>query len=134
MSLEQTPRSSILPRIVTVDDDPRIINIMKLQLGMTFPDVILFQNPLDVLDYLQSNERDVLITDGMMPQMRGEVLAGIVRQQYPGMGRILVSGTADEHIADKTLFDEVLNKPYRATMLLGAVASAYAKGRLRRNP
>lgn len=134
MSLELDQNKKVLPRIITVDDDPRILMMMKAQLVSFFQDVVMFENPLDVLNYLHSNDRDVLITDGMMPQMRGEVLANEVRRLYPAVGRVLVSGTLKEHVsdADPNLFDSTLAKPYTRQPLLDAINIAYTRGLARR--
>ncbi len=136
MSLEQTPSGIIIPRlkIVTVDDEFMLSKLMEMNLKKAGHSVTPFTNPLDVLMYLKSNIMDLLITDGMMPQMRGEALAGEVSQYYPTMGRLLVSGTVDQHTKNPWLFDAVLKKPYRSQQLRDAVDTAYLNSQSRRKP
>lgn len=136
MSLEHTSSKIVIPRlkIVTVDDEVMLTKLMEMHLKKVGHTVVPFTNPLLLLDHLKINPMDLLITDGMMPQMRGEVLAREVSHLYPSMGRLLVSGTVNQHIQDPDLFDATLQKPYRSQQLLEAVDRAYINSQTRRNP
>jgi DNA-binding NtrC family response regulator len=135
MSLEQS--SGVIvdspKKIVSVDDEVMISKLIEMNLKRAGYTVVPFSNPLLVLEYLKTNPMDILITDGMMPQMRGEDLAQKIRQLYPAMGRLLVSGTVSQHIQDQNLFDATLQKPFRSLQLLDAVDRAYINSQPRRS-
>ena len=65
------------------------------------------------LDILQSREDiDIVVTDHAMPGMNGTELAGRIRQNWPGLPVVLVTGYADlPNGSDPSL--PRLNKPYK---------------------
>ena len=53
---------------------------------------------------------DLVVTDVMMPGMRGDVAAKAIRQDRPGIQAIFISGFADGPSIDRSL--EILEKPF----------------------
>jgi nitrogen-specific signal transduction histidine kinase/ActR/RegA family two-component response regulator len=71
---------------------------------------------------------DVLLTDVVLPQMVGPVLADRLLTERPGLQVVFMSGYAREHLAGVDLRDgaQFLPKPFRPADLAAAVAAALA--------
>jgi FixJ family two-component response regulator len=64
---------------------------------------------------------DILVTDIVMPEMSGLELADRVAGLKEGIPVLFVSGYAEGSLGDGRAGATLLNKPFRATELLGAV-------------
>jgi two-component system cell cycle sensor histidine kinase/response regulator CckA len=53
---------------------------------------------------------DLVLTDVMMPGMRGDAVVQAIRQDRPGIQAILISGFAEGTVIDRSL--EILEKPF----------------------
>jgi CheY-like chemotaxis protein len=84
-------------RILIVDDDTEILDMLKLTLNVWSPDsqIVLASNGLDALVQLQLRDGiqpfDIVLTDYHMPIMNGLELAREIRQKWPGIHIILMS-------------------------------------------
>ena len=67
------------PRVMLVDDDPEIIEIMRIALRRGF-EVVTADNGLDALQRIPDYEPDLFVLDGMMPKMSGFQLLQMLRQ------------------------------------------------------
>lgn len=67
------------PRVMLVDDDPEIIEIMRVALERGF-EVVTADNGLDALRRIPDYEPDLFVLDGMMPKMSGFQLLQMLRQ------------------------------------------------------
>jgi len=115
---EPTPdRSGLRPaRILIVDDDERLARA----LGRVFRDydVVVHVSPLDALQKLAGGERfDVIVSDVMMPAMRGFDLHAEIRRFAPAQADrmvFLTGGCASEADAEalSATGQPVLSKPF----------------------
>ncbi len=75
-----------------VDDDEKILKSLKRGL-MDEPYNALFANSgKEAVEILQQNEVHVLVTDMRMPEMSGLELLKTVKQEYPRIIRMVLSG------------------------------------------
>jgi HD-like signal output (HDOD) protein/ActR/RegA family two-component response regulator len=88
-------------RILFVDDERSILDglrrMLRKQAGqweMEFVD-----SAAEALQKLSAASFDILVTDMKMPEMDGAELLEQVRQRWPDLGRIVLSGHADEAMA-----------------------------------
>ena len=83
-----------MPRILFVDDEPMILNSLRLRFKRKRPDwdCTFAPDALDALDALDSGPFDVIVTDMRMPGMDGATLLGIVRERHPQTFRVVLSG------------------------------------------
>lgn len=133
MSLEKTPSGIVIPklRILHVDDEPRFSMLIKGMLQPVGHTVDTFSNPLVALDSLRANPRDMLITDGTMPELRGEEMAALLRQEQPELAIMLLSADVENHIHNPHLFDHTESKPFRMDALRLAVNRTYINAQKR---
>ncbi|HBG25501.1 MAG: hypothetical protein A2Y10_14550 [Planctomycetes bacterium GWF2_41_51] len=78
--------------ILFVDDDKLILSSLKRGL-IDEPYHLLFaESGKEALSILEKNEVHVIVTDMRMPEMLGLELLKIVKEKYPNMVRIILSG------------------------------------------
>jgi len=82
-------------RIVVVDDDIAVLNSIKRILRRHFH-VVTFSNPLEVEEYVRLNNVDLLLSDEMMPEMRGSELVKRIHSEFPKICKIILSGQAEK--------------------------------------
>ena len=58
-------------RVLVVDDEPGILQFLKLKLKVSGYEVLIANNGLEALEQLQSQDPDLLILDITMPKMDG---------------------------------------------------------------
>ncbi len=78
---------------------------------------------------------DLVVSDVVMPRMRGPEMMDRIHQMYPDLRVIFVSGYADGSIAPSDLQDprvEFMEKPFRPAELLRRVRAVLAPGKLDR--
>jgi CheY-like chemotaxis protein len=103
--------------ILVVDDEELLVELFKDEIEFTFKDATVFiaYNGVEALRILEQEKLDIVLTDGRMPEMNGIELAKVVRDQWPTLPIILLtgnSGVPDESQIDQ-LFDLRLKKPIR---------------------
>jgi DNA-binding NarL/FixJ family response regulator len=80
-------------RILIADDHEIFLDSLSMLIA-TFPDVEVIgncKNALEVLDFLQNQTIDLLVTDYKMPQMSGIELTLQLRQKYPKIKVLMLS-------------------------------------------
>lgn len=106
-------------RILIVDDDPDILNVMTstLQLRDDY-NVLSFSNGNEVLDYLQNHPKeipDLFVLDIWLPDIDGDEIAQILRKNKDTRNRyiILISAVIDaKTVAEEVGADDYLSKPF----------------------
>jgi two-component system, NtrC family, response regulator HupR/HoxA len=78
--------------LLFVDDEIRILRSIERSL-LDEPYTLLFaESGKDALKLLEANEVHVIVTDMRMPEMSGLDLLKIVKEKYPHIVRIVLSG------------------------------------------
>lgn len=90
-------------RVIVVDDDAALVEMLQLGLGALGYDVYTFTQAKDALDAIREmpEDFDVLVTDQVMPVMTGLDLAAEVRDILPRLPFIIVSGYSDNLSSDR---------------------------------
>jgi CheY-like chemotaxis protein len=78
-----------------------IRELYKLVLESAGFTVIAVPNATAAFERLAAQPVDLVITDYQMPEMKGDRLIGIIREQYPGLPTILASGATDVEVVAK---------------------------------
>ena len=109
-------------RILIVDDDVQILGMLKITLKDWCSDcqIVLAGNGLEALRLIEAIEDrtqpfDIILTDYEMPHMNGQDLAQEIRQKWPNIHIILMSGKQlDNNFQEETSseFDGFIRKPF----------------------
>lgn len=84
-------------RLMVVDDEPAIREVMADVLASEGYDVLTAEDGLDALTRLVDPLPDVIISDLRMPRMSGLELLAAVREQFPHVPVIVISGEFGGH-------------------------------------
>ena len=113
-------------RILVVDDDPQLRDVLLRVLSRGGHDVVLAGDGAEALQRLRSGASfDLLVTDVVMPGVDGGELIAAVRDAFPSLRVLTVSGYVGD-LAARKLPDDVawLQKPFTAAQLADAVTAA----------
>jgi signal transduction histidine kinase len=121
------PRGS--ERILVVEDEPTLREIAAAVLADLGYPVTAVGSAEDALNLppAQGLAPQLLITDVVLPGMRGDELASILRTRWEGLRVILTSGYSQERLRAETegeLWSDFLHKPFSASALAHAVRAA----------
>ncbi len=104
-----------MKRILFVDDEPRVLEGIE---NLLFPymddwDMAFTESGEEALELLKDEHFDVIVTDMRMPRMDGATLLHRVKEQYPDVVRIVLSGHSDLEAALRVMpiAHQFLSKP-----------------------
>ena len=119
--------ASIVPlRILIVDDDPLIGELLVTILQSLNYAPTFCSAPLAVLDHLAREVFDVVLTDYHMPEMTGIDLAHQLRLRTP-VPVILMTGVAKDEVVAKMDCSDlalILQKPFDVASVVHAITNA----------
>jgi diguanylate cyclase (GGDEF)-like protein len=112
-------------RILVVDDDPDILDVIKLSLGEEFT-VIQAQNGEDALKKIYAHPPDLLILDYMMPELTGDEVCQKLRNDVLLCHLPIIMLTGKGELQDKVKginagVDDYIVKPFEPQELLARV-------------
>jgi CheY-like chemotaxis protein len=120
--------------IICIDDDPLILKLLSFQLNKVIEHettiVECFLDPMEVvenIDSLISNELEVLLllVDYQMPNINGGELIRNIKQKYPQMKCIMLSGQANNIIVNEltndNLIEKFISKPWEEGNLISEI-------------
>jgi CheY-like chemotaxis protein len=116
--------------VLLVEDDPSVALTTSAWLRRLGYNVLVSSDGKSACDVAakRSDPIDLLLTDVMLPGMRGPVLAGVIRSRHPEMAVLFSSGYSPELVGE--LFTShantamLLRKPYNASQLAAQVKLA----------
>ena len=127
------------PVILCVDDEKIVLESFKRQLKAAFGDAYCYEVAQDADEALElmkelSEEAMIIIiivSDWLMPGMRGDEFLIRVHQQFPNIIKILLTGQADESAIERTSIEanlyRCLDKPWSKEELVETIQSVLAK-------
>lgn len=122
-----TPKNPIL----LVDDEPNILkglkNILRVE-GIN--NVILCDDSRQVKKILEEGQVSLVLTDLRMPELDGMEVLSLVKENFPQIPVIILTGTVEVNIAVKCIkmgAEDYLLKPVNKDNLLNAVFQAMEK-------
>jgi CheY-like chemotaxis protein len=89
-------------RVLVVDDDPFMTEILKLYLVRAGYETDVAENGLRALRLLERACYDVVITDAVMPEMSGFELCEVIRERYPQIRIIGMTGHVNVNEFEKS--------------------------------
>ena len=115
------------PRILVVDDEASIRELLTRTLALTEYDVEAVADGNTALERLRLASYDLLIADLRMPGMDGLTLIREARRLHPALRVIIITGYSSESSAIEAVNLAVVGylvKPFRVPQVLSAVARA----------
>ena len=101
------------PVVIVVEDDKLMIELICEFVKLADYDPIAFENPEKALAYITNNidRTYIIISDYLMPQMRGDELASEIKKMKPSVPIILYSAQATYKISEQDRYFDILKKP-----------------------
>ncbi len=116
--------------ILSVDDERIILESLKFQLTKHFQNEFLLEfaesgiEALEIVDELINDNIELLliISDYLIPKMDGEELIKIVKNKYPKINVVMLTGQANSTVINELLnsglLNEVILKPWSEEQLI----------------
>src|SRR4051794_29265386 len=109
--MTETPK----PRVLFVDDEPRILSTMRMLFKANY-ELFFADSGAKALELLKTQVVDVIVSDQRMPGMTGIELLRQARELNPNAMRILLTGYSDLNaiigsVNDGEIF-RFVNKPW----------------------
>lgn len=121
--------------IVVVDDEQSILKELRILLGRLY-NVHVFANPEEAERFVDENHVDMVISDEMMPEMRGSVLLGRIHSKHPDICNIVLSGQAEKDDIVKAVNEghifSFLYKPTERQQLINVIEKGLENQRMKR--
>lgn len=129
------PRKAIL----CVDDEKLILMSLIRELHNSFGDEFIYERATnayqayEVIDDLAKEgiKLILIISDWLMPGIKGDEFLEKVRQQYPDIKAVMITGQADEAVINRLLesgcVTDVIEKPWDPVKLVAAVKKCCCK-------
>lgn len=121
-------------RVVFVDDDPDLGDLIKVAAGHEFDcDIEVFRNGADALKYLNKTPVDVVVLDLRLPILDGLTIAEEIRRNeeihliQPPVEMAFLTGAevsdAVKRVADRTHVRQIFQKPFDYQKLFREIKS-----------
>ncbi|MFC1543209.1 HDOD domain-containing protein [Candidatus Neomarinimicrobiota bacterium] len=111
--------------ILFVDDEQEILDALRRMLHPLSDrwDMVFESNGQHALDLMAENSFDVIVSDMQMPGMNGAKLLSKVREWYPQVIRIILTGRSDTALIPQvlTIVHQFLGKPVESKRLISTV-------------
>lgn len=123
------------PVILCVDDERVILESLRTQLRTAFGDRYLYETAesaeeaLEIIDEFQqeSTEIIVIVSDWLMPRVRGDEFLIQVHQRFPKVVKVMLTGQADEAAIQRAIKEANLHrclyKPWHSEELVETIRS-----------
>ena len=121
--------------ILCVDDEPVILDSLKIQLKNAFADDYIYEvaenadEAMEVLEECQTDTANVIVivSDWLMPGIRGDEFLIKVHQRFPKIIKVMLTGQADEtaiaRAVEQANLYRCLHKPWQANELIDTIKS-----------
>jgi DNA-binding NtrC family response regulator len=118
------------PRVLVVDDERLLHGVMERLLNRHGIAVTSCLSPLRAVELLAEEPFDLVITDFRMPEMDGFELLAHIRERYPDLGVVIITGHANVQHAVRAMAHgavDYLPKPFSTDVLLERVQGYLAR-------
>lgn len=119
-----------MKKILIVDDEVQILKALSRIFLETDYEIFTSQNSTEALELLEKNDIDMVLSDMRMPVLDGYKLLSLVKEKYPKIIRIILSGYADEKPMFQALLHNVAKlyvfKPWNNDDLLQKINKLFA--------
>lgn len=123
------------PVILCVDDEPVVLDSLKIQLKNAFRDTYGYEmaessdEAWEILEELSKDNTNVvvIVSDWLMPGMKGDEFLIKVHQKFPNVLKIMLTGQADmeaiQQAIEQANLYRCLSKPWNSEELIATIES-----------
>ena len=123
--------------ILCVDDEKTILKSLKAQLKKHFNKNYTYEcaeSALEALEIIEELSQDeatitVIVSDWLMPQMKGDEFLAQVHQKYPSITKVMLTGQANEDAIERAQREanlyRCLHKPWNEQELIEVLESSF---------
>ncbi|MDD3174307.1 MAG: HDOD domain-containing protein [Herbinix sp.] len=119
-----------MKKILIVDDEVQILKALSRLFVGTDYEIFTAENSMDAMELLGKTEVDMVISDMRMPGLDGYKLLSIIKEKYPKIIRIILSGYSDEKPMFRALLHNIAKlyvfKPWNNNDFLKNVNKLFA--------
>jgi CheY-like chemotaxis protein len=119
-------KPTIVPRrILVVDDEPFVCDAVRMMLAFDGHQVDTAGSGREALELFDQGRYDLVITDYLMPEMKGDELALILKSRVPGQPVVMITAHAEMLNVNKNPLhgvDHVVSKPFLLEHLREAIS------------
>jgi response regulator RpfG family c-di-GMP phosphodiesterase len=127
------------PAILCVDDESIILSSLTRQLRLVFGDTYVYEmaesadEAFEIIEELEADEINVIVivSDWLMPGMKGDEFLIKVHQKFPNVVKILLTGQADKKAIERATKEANLHryiaKPWEQQELIESIESGLKK-------
>ena len=116
-------------QILVVDDEPTVCRAISMMLKYDGHHVQTAMSGETALALFEQNSFAIVVTDYLMPEMKGDELVAIIKARRPGQRIIMATAFAENFLINGRPakgVDWVLEKPFSLEQLRAAVAGVMA--------
>jgi diguanylate cyclase (GGDEF)-like protein len=120
--------------VIVVDDDVSILDVLRQSLSMEGYTCEAFTRGEDALEALERMPAEVMLTDIVMPGMRGLELVSRAKRLHPAMTAIVMTGFVEEFSYEEVIRSgaaDFIKKPFTVEELLVRIKHAKQQDHLR---
>lgn len=117
-------------RVLLVDDDPLVSDSIRRMLEFDQRYVHNVSSAAEALAICEKESFDIVILDYLMPVMKGDALAVMLKDRFPGLPIIMITADAEKLDTSAPLpdgVDIIMGKPFRFDELRGVIARLVSK-------
>jgi len=119
-----------IPIVLLVDDEPSVVEGLKLRMRSKQFQVITATSAKEALELLTQHEVRVVVSDERMPGMQGSEFLSVVADSFPDTTRIILTGQASVEAAMRAInhgrISHFLTKPCDAKDVKALIERALA--------
>src|ERR1700691_1787398 len=129
--MTQVPEQVVPTRVLIVEDDPNIVDLMRSNLAVRGFDTLVSFDGSKALTLLETEEPDMVLLDLMLPEVDGFELCRQIRERSD-VAIIVVSargGERDKVTALNVGADDYMTKPFSIEELLARITATLRRSR-----
>jgi two-component system cell cycle sensor histidine kinase/response regulator CckA len=125
-------RHSVRPRVLLVDDEPAVRDLLAHCLELEGYDPILANTGEEAITLMTRSDCaiDAVVTDLNLPGVQGLAVAAESRERHPDAGIVLISGASEAALTETGVAGPVLLKPFSLADFKRAIRAAVGERRV----
>jgi CheY-like chemotaxis protein len=124
----------MMKTVLIIDDEDMMVRVLKRQLANDY-EVSTARSKSEALEYCRDTRPDCVLVDWFLPDVQGPELIGALRQVYPDVPIVAMSGQSEiVQWASEQGVQGVLEKPFDRPRLIEALRAALSTSTPREPP